>query len=66
MIKYQFEEIIFWLSFIAFLLVYQTDITWLKYIVGIISISQFIIVMKYSYKQAEKEKHKIILPKDLK
>lgn len=47
--KYQFEEITFWLSLIAYLLAYDAKIEWLTKILAVISILNFVCAISIAW-----------------
>lgn len=57
--KHQFEEIAFWLSFIAFLLAYHSDIAWLAAILFVISMINFIsaIILAWKYVKGQRRRN---------
>lgn len=54
--RYQFEEIVFWLSIIAFLLAYQSGIVWLYRVLAVISVTNFIAAIVCAWKHVKGEK----------
>ena len=53
---HQFEEIVFWLSIIAFLHDYQSGIVWLYSILFVISMINFISAITLAWKYVKKRK----------
>lgn len=56
---HQFEEIVFWLSFIAFLLAYHSGIAWLATILFVISMINFIsaIILAWKYVKGQRRRN---------
>lgn len=56
---HQFEEIVFWLSLIAFLLAYHSGIVWLYSILFVISMINFISAITLAWKYVKKRKKEV-------